>query len=323
MRIDLSLYCFLLPLLGGLLLDLLLGDPQGWPHPVRLFGRMISWCEKRFNRGRHRRLKGAAVSLLLVLSVIFPLILLQLLSETFPLTVVLLNTLLFYFAIAHRELIREASLVEEAVVKGDLPEARKRLSFIVGRDTERLDFRKIRTATLETLAENLSDGVIAPLFYYFIGCIPMMYAYKMINTMDSMIGYKNDRYRDFGRFAARILDDGANWLPARLTAWIMVLLPPSRNGIKILKRDHAKHASPNSGYPEAALAGLLEARFGGPNSYGGRLVEKPYIGDGERELTHGDFCTAVRTNHRVLLLFVLMGLFLKVLVLFAVTAGEG
>ena len=297
----------IIPLAGGLLLDHLLGDPQGWPHPVRLFGRIISWCEKRFNRGNHRRLKGAVVALVLVFSVWFPLALLDHALGLLPRFVLtLIHTFLFYFAIAHRELIKEASLVEEAVEKGDLPEARKRLSFIVGRDTASLDFQKIRTATLETLAENLSDGVIAPLFYYFIGGVPLMYAYKMINTMDSMIGYKNDRYRDFGFFAARILDDGANWLPARLTGWVMVLLPPHRIGIKILKRDHAKHASPNSGYPEAALAGLLDTRFGGPNFYGGRLVEKPYIGDNPRTLTHEDFRTAVRTNHRTLLISTLL-----------------
>ncbi|MDD7559496.1 MAG: adenosylcobinamide-phosphate synthase CbiB [Porphyromonas sp.] len=301
---DFSLYTFFVPMLWGLLLDVLLGDPQGWPHPVRLFGKVIAWCDKAFNRGVHRRRKGTLVAVSLVLLTFGALSLVQVLYLVSPVLLTLVNTLLFYFAIAHRSLIKETSYVEEAVEKGDLPEARRRLGFIVGRDTGALDFHKIRTATLETLAENLSDGVIAPLFFYALGGIPLMYAYKMINTMDSMIGYKSEKYKDFGRFAAVYLDDVANWLPSRLTGWLMVLLPPNKRAIRILKRDHSKHASPNSGYPEAALAGLLDCRFGGPNYYGGRLVDKPYIGTNDRPLSHEDFRTAVRTNHRVLILTV-------------------
>ena len=301
---------FVIPLGGGLLLDALLGDPQGWPHPVRLFGRVIARCDRTFNRGSRRRLKGALVALSLVLLTWVLLFLLEWALRGLPWLLIPLDTLLFYYAIAHRELIREAGQVEEAVEKGDLPEARRRLSFIVGRDTAALDFQKIRTATLETLAENLSDGVIAPLFFYALGGIPLMYAYKMVNTLDSMIGYKNDRYRDFGRFAARYLDDGANWLPARITGWLMVLLPPNPDAVRILLRDHSKHASPNSGYPEAALAGILGCRFGGPNFYGGVLVEKPYIGDNDRPLTHRDFRRTVLSNHLVLLASVLLVLLL-------------
>ena len=302
-----ALLYYFLPLVGGLIMDALLGDPHYLPHPVRLFGKMIAFCEKRWNRGRHRYLKGALVSSGLVFTVFVVLCIIEVfLYRYHPIFLCILNTLLFYYGIAHRELIKEAALVENQVVAGDLSEARRRLSYIVGRDTAGLDFQKIRTAALETLAENLSDGVIAPLFYYAIGGIPLMYAYKMVNTLDSMIGYKNDRYRDFGRFAARCLDDVAGWLPSRLTAWIMVLFPPSRGGIRILLRDHAKHASPNSGYPEAALAGLLDCRFGGPNYYGGQLVEKPYIGDNDRPVTHVDFLKAVRTNNRVLILSVIL-----------------
>lgn len=297
-----TLVAFLIPMIGGILLDALLGDPHFLPHPIRLFGRIISRCDQHFNRGTHRRCKGAIVAIVLVLCTFGILFAFERLHTVAPILVTLFNTILFYYAIAHRSLIKESAYVEDAVVGEDIDEARRRLSHIVGRDTAELSFRKIRTATLETLAENLSDGVIAPLFFYAIGGIPLMYAYKMINTMDSMIGYKNDRYRDFGRFAALYLDDGANYLPSRLTAWLMVLLPANKRAIQILMRDHSKHASPNSGYPEAALAGILDCRFGGPNLYGGKLVEKPYIGDNDRPLTHGDFLRAVSTNHRVLLI---------------------
>lgn len=302
--ISLTVYMFFVPMIGGLILDAIFGDPQGWPHPVRLFGKIISWCDKKFNTGERRQAKGTLVAISLVVLTFMTLSLVQMLYLVSPVLLAVVNTILFYFAIAHKSLIKETSYVEEAVEKGDLQEARRRLSYIVGRDTAALDLHKIRTATLETLAENLSDGVIAPLFFYALGGIPLMYAYKMINTMDSMIGYKSERHRDFGRFAAVYLDDVSNWLPSRLTGWLMVLVPPNKKAIQILKRDHAKHASPNSGYPEAALAGLLDCRFGGPNYYGGRLVEKPYIGNNDRPLTHEDFRTAVCANHRVLILTV-------------------
>ena len=188
------------------------------------------------------------------------------------------QTIFFFFAICPRSLIGEALAVERYVVADDLEGARKRLSWIVGRDTSQLSFAQIRTAVLETLAENLSDGVIAPLFFYALGGVPLMMAYKMINTLDSMIGYKDQRYKDFGYFAARILDDSANYIPSRLTALLMLLVAPSRRAVRTVWCDARKHASPNSGYPESALAGILGVQFGGSNIYHGMLVEKPYIG---------------------------------------------
>lgn len=293
---------FLIPLIAGLLLDALLGDPRWLPHPIRLFGNMIAFCELEFNRGKHRKMKGVFVGLGLVLLVFGVLYGIQILLKELPVAKHIVNTILFFYAISNRSLIAEAMKVEQKVKKGDLPAARKQLSWIVGRDTSQLSFHQIRTATLETLAENLSDGVIAPLFFYAIGGIPLMMAYKMINTLDSMIGYKNDRYKDFGWFSARILDDAANYLPARLTAFFMVLFPPSARGFRFIRKYARKHASPNSGYPESALAGILNCRFGGPNVYHGKVVEKPYIGENNRELTHADVLLAAFANIRVTLI---------------------
>lgn len=297
---------FLLPLLGGLLLDTFIGDPHRLPHPIRLYGSMIAWCDRQFNRGDHRKRKGVLVALGLVSFVFLFLLGLQKILFPYPVALHIINTIFFFYAISNRSLISEAMKVETLVVKGDIPAARKQLSRIVGRDTSRLTAKQIRTATLETLAENLSDGVIAPLFFYALGGIPLMMAYKMVNTMDSMIGYKNEKYCDFGWFAARILDDGANFLPARITALLMVLLPPSGRGFHFIRQYARCHASPNSGYPESALAGILDCRFGGPNIYHGKLVEKPYIGKNDRELTHSDVRRACFINIRVTLITALI-----------------
>ena len=266
------------PLLFGLLLDLLLGDPRWALHPIRLFGKLIAWGERWLNHPPHQKAKGTLLSLVLVLGVWGFFYVVEWLLADYRYALLTWQTIFFFFAICPRSLIGEALAVERYVVADDLEGARKRLSWIVGRDTSQLTFAQIRTAVLETLAENLSDGVIAPLFFYALGGVPLMMAYKMINTLDSMIGYKDQRYKDFGYFAARILDDAANYIPSRLTALLMLLVAPSRRAVRSVWRDARKHASPNSGYPESALAGILGVQFGGPNIYHGMLVEKPYIG---------------------------------------------
>ena len=176
---------------------------------------------------------------------------------------------------------------------------------IVGRDTSELSAQEVRTAALETLAENLSDGVVAPLFWYLLLGVPGMLAYKMVNTLDSMIGYRNERYRRFGCFAAR-LDDVANFIPARLTAFLMVVVSGRLSLLGFVARYGSQHASPNSGYPESALAGILNCRFGGPHNYFGEEVWKPYIGDNERPLTTEDMHTAIRINRRAEGLMILL-----------------
>ena len=282
---------YILPLLIGWLLDLLLGDPSWLPHPVVGFGKMISFGEKRLNKGSHRMLKGALMAIFLI-SFVFAITW----FICYPLTSYfkLFTSILIFFCLAGTTLIREVREVFRAVDRS-LEEGRKQVARIVGRDTSELSAQEIRTAALETLAENLSDGVIAPLFWFAVGGVPAMMAYKMVNTLDSMIGYRTERYKDFGCWAARI-DDVANFIPARLTALLMVLAAGKPQLIGFVWRNGRKHASPNSGYPEAALAGALDCRFGGPHYYFGELFDKPYIGENARELTTADMQKAVRIN---------------------------
>lgn len=287
-----------LPLITAWLLDGLLGDPLWLPHPVVAFGKAIAFFERRLNRGRHRLLKGACMSLSLVAGVyLIACRLFQWVAPFSPGLLFVLQVLLIFYCLAGTTLIREVRLVFRAV-DHSLEEGRAQVARIVGRDTSRLSAQEVRTAALETLAENLSDGVIAPLFWYLLLGVPGMLAYKMVNTLDSMIGYRNERYRRFGCVAAR-LDDVANYIPARLTAFLMVAASGGRLSLLTFVARHGKrHASPNSGYPEAALAGVLDCRFGGPHRYFGEEVWKPYIGTNPRALCTEDMRKAVRINRR-------------------------
>ena len=335
-------------LLIGWLLDLFFGDPQKLPHPVVWFGKMIASCEHSLNKGSHRKLKGALTAISLILFAfafawmlrrvlgIFALFIFDGAREQvyqIPILLYIFDAIAIFYCLAGTTLIREVREVFLALDRS-LEEGRKQVARIVGRDTSELSAQEVRTAALETLAENLSDGVIAPLFWLAILGTPGMLAYKMVNTLDSMIGYKTDRYRDFGCWAAHI-DDIANYIPARLTALLMLLagnfIPllsscvPSvaseqsssgrgadrRGGLSTLRfvRKYARnHASPNSGYPESALAAILDCRFGGPHYYFGQLFDKPYIGTNDRPLTTADMQTAVRINRIAEVLMVLLTL---------------
>lgn len=295
----------IIPLILGFVADILIGDPHWLPHPVRLFGRLISVGEKWLNKGNHRKLKGAMMTAALVSAVfLFLFLLLKVISASFMLWTIIASVFVFY-GLANHSLIKESLLVIKALKKEGIEAGRKRLGFIVGRDTAALNENQVRTAVLETLAENLSDGVIAPLFFYAVGGVPAMLAYKMANTLDSMIGYKNERYKDFGWFAAR-LDDVLNFLPARITAFLMVLLTFSWRGLKFIFKYGRQHASPNSGYPEAALAGILNCRLGGPNYYSGKVVVKPYIGDNNRTVSDADVYKACVINFASAFFFILL-----------------
>lgn len=307
---------YILPLLIGWLLDIILGDPSWLPHPIVGFGKMIAFGEHRLNKGSHRKLKGALMTIFLIVFIFVVVWLIRTaifsLSSPFhlpsislatpflcpsldnPYLLILFDAVLIFYCLAGTTLIREVREVFLALDRS-LEEGRKQVARIVGRDTSELSAQEVRTAALETLAENLSDGVIAPLFWYTILGVPGMLAYKMINTLDSMIGYKTERYRDFGCWAAHI-DDIANYIPARLTALLMVIAAGKPQLVKFVWRNGRKHASPNSGYPEAALAGILNCRFGGPHYYFGELFDKPYIGENARELTTADMQKAVRIN---------------------------
>lgn len=300
-------------LLAGWIMDLLLGDPARLPHPVVGFGRLISAGEKRWNRGRNRGRKGALMTVGLVLGAFivtaFLLWSVRLLSLLLPLwgraaLNVAVEAILIFFCLAGTTLIREVREVFRAVDRS-LEEGRDRVARIVGRDTSGLSAQEVRTAALETLAENLNDGVIAPLFWLAILGLPGMVAYKMINTLDSMIGYRSERYLDFGRFAAR-LDDVAGWVPARLTAFLMLLVAGRLKLLPFVRKYGRAHLSPNSGYPESALAGILDCRFGGPHDYFGEEVVKPYIGENDRELTFVDMKRALRINRAVESVMVLL-----------------
>ena len=297
----------LLSLVLGWMLDLLLGDPVRLPHPIVGFGKMISFGEKRLNRGAHRRFKGAFFALFLIALVFVAThALFAIINATAFLSPLssLLSTLLIFFCLAGTTLIREVRQVFLAL-DSSLEEGRTQVARIVGRDTHDLSAQEVRTAALETLAENLSDGVIAPLFWYMLLGVPGMLAYKMVNTLDSMIGYKTERYKDFGCWAAHI-DDIANYIPARLTALLMVLAAGRPQLVRFVWKNGRNHASPNSGYPEAALAGILNCRFGGPHYYFGQLSPKPYIGTNNRPLDTNDMKKAVRINRMAEILMVLL-----------------
>ena len=279
------------------MLDMLLGDPLWLPHPVVGIGRWIGFWEHRLNQGAHRRLKGG-------LLVIVTLALLYVLAWLLPRW---LAPLLVFFCLAGKTLRREVAMVFTALDRS-LDDGRRQVARIVGRDTEALTAQEVRTAALETLAENLSDGVVAPLFWYALLGVPGMVVYKAVNTFDSMIGYRTVRYCDFGCWAARI-DDVVNFIPARLTALLMLVAGrpwARRSGIPFVLRYGSQHASPNSGWPEAALASILDCRFGGPHDYFGQRVEKPFIGDNPRPLERRDLMVSLRVAWLTEVLAVLM-----------------
>lgn len=279
----------------GWLLDVWLGDPASLPHPIVLFGKMIARGENALNKGQHRQLKGALLAITLVLLVFcVTWLLLKLCAMLSPWLSTALQIILIFFCLAGTTLIREVRQVFIALDRS-LEEGRQQVARIVGRDTTQLTAQEVRKAALETLAENLSDGVIAPMFWYLLLGVPGMMAYKMVNTLDSMIGYHSERYLQFGSFAAR-MDDVANYLPARLTALLMVLSAGKPQLLSFVKQFGRCHASPNSGYPESALAGILDCRFGGPHIYFGEVFDKPYIGTNDRELTTEDMKKAVMIN---------------------------
>ena len=294
-----------IPLIIGFVLDSIFGDPHWLPHPIRLFGNTISYFEKRYNNGENRITKGALLTILLVISTWSIIYLVVNISFINQYIYYATTSIFVFYGLANRSLIVEALKVEKELSTNGILAGRKLLSYIGGRDTSQLSENKIRIAVLETLAENLSDGIIAPLFYYAIGGVPLMLAYKMANTLDSMIGYKSDRYKDFGFFAAKF-DDVVNYIPARITSIIMVVITLSFRGVKFIFKYGSKHASPNAGYPESALAGILNCRFGGPNIYHNKLVDKPYIGTNKRDIYKRDIIKASFINYFTSLVFVIL-----------------
>lgn len=282
-------------ILIGWTADKLLGDPERLPHPVVLFGKLIAAGERRLNHGKHRRMKGAALAVTLIAATFGATAgLIALAGMASPALRTAVEAVMIFYCLAGTTLIKEVKGVF-AALDVSTEQGRKQVSRIVGRDTSQLTDNEIRKAALETLAENLSDGVIAPMFWLLLLGVPGMAAYKMINTLDSMIGYRTERYKRFGTAAARI-DDAANYIPARLTALLMIAVAGKPELLKFVARNGKKHASPNSGYPEAALAGILNCRFGGGHYYFNEYFDKPFIGDNDRQLTKNDLRKAVTVN---------------------------
>lgn len=286
----------------GLIIDFMIGDPKWLHHPVCLIGNLIGWLEKRIRATLPKTSMGELaggiieVSIVCLICLVVPYIIIFVLYTYLWWAGFLLETFWCYQLLAARSLKDESMKVYTALKEGTIEDARYAVSMIVGRDTESLDNEGVTKATVETIAESTSDGIIAPAFYMVIGGVPLMFLYKAINTMDSMLGYKNDKYLYFGRCAAK-LDDVANFIPARLAGCFMVLVSglvgfDRANAAKIFKRDRRNHASPNSAHTESAMAGALCIQLAGNAYYFGKLYEKPTIGDGIRGIQAEDIANA-------------------------------
>lgn len=310
---------------AGFVLDCILGDPYCFPHPVKFMGKLIGFLENHYLGEKNRepksgegelgemtepskeltpefkREKGRLTVLLVLFCTVFCVDILIVGGYLIhPILGCVIETILTYQALAAKCLFTESMKVYKALKNGTIEEARKAVAMIVGRDTDALDEAGVTRAAVETVAENTSDGVIAPMLYLAIGGPILGLLYKAVNTMDSMIGYKNDRYLDFGRTAAK-LDDVVNYVPARISAWLMIFSCHflgnhfiASEAKRIYLRDHAKHSSPNSAHTESACAGALGIQLGGEASYFGKVVQKPTMGDGRRKIMPEDIRLANR-----------------------------
>lgn len=299
-------------LIVAVILDFLIGDPYNFPHPVKLMGKIIE-LEERFVRKYFRsktelKIAGLFIVIINILLGFFPIYLILNIIKVNKILYNLVSIYLIYTCIAAKGLSNEANKVLNKL-DSSVEEARVQLSYIVGRDTQNLDEDEIIKATIETVAENTSDGVIAPLFYIVLLGVPGGFVYKFVNTMDSMLGYKNDKYMDLGFFPAKT-DDLFNLIPSRLTAMLMNISSIRRfnmkMGFKILMRDKRNHKSPNSGYPESAVAGLLGIQLGGSSYYHGVLVEKPAIGDKEVDIDKTHISNTIEIMYRTLISFLFL-----------------
>mgnify|MGYP000912077673 FL=1 len=280
-------------------LDLIFGDPQNVVHPVQVIGKIISAGEKVLLRKKYKFLAGAVLNIFTV-SITYTSM--YLISKSVKISVffMIIEIYLMYTIFSINSLAREGNRVYRILKEGDIEKARKDLSYLVSRDTETMDEKMIIRSTMETISENTVDGIVAPMFYMFLGGMPLAMAYKAINTLDSMVGYKNEKYMDFGKFSAKV-DDAANFIPARITGILIVLASmilgyDYKNSLKIFIRDRKNHSSPNSAHSEASVAGALGVQFGGKVSYFGKEIDKPTIGDKIKDFELED----IRKNIRIM-----------------------
>lgn len=298
-------------LIGGLLFDRLIGDPRVSWHPVALIGQYISWIQgmvlKEHDLPQRKKINGllllAFVSMTIYVCVEYVVVQAH---AYFGNWAILLEMLLVSFTITPTSLARDGKELYALLQDSNLPKARERVGWIVGRDTQNLNETEITRATVETIAENITDGIIAPLFFAMLGGAPLAFFYRAVNTLDSMVGYKNDKYMDFGMPSARF-DDLCNYIPARITGWLIVVAAYILNydyqqSTSVMLRDAKLHPSPNSGWPEAAVAGALGVRLGGVNYYFGRESFRTYMGNKRQELQAEDINRVIKIMYMVSLL---------------------
>lgn len=307
----------LIDLILAVMLDLLIGDPHWFPHPVIYIGKFISKLDKLGRKlcKTHKQIKafgGIIVVTIALSSFLLPFIILQICKDIFWLYHIL-NIILLWTTIAARSLHKEGKKVYDSLARNDIEDARVKLSYIVGRDTKSLSKDEIVRADVETIAENTADGVIAPILYAILGGAPLAMMYKGINTMDSMLGYMNEKYKHIGFFPAKT-DDVFNFIPARITGFLVCLSAPLVGGnikesIKVMIRDRKNHKSPNCAYPEGAAAGAMGVQLGGTNIYFGEKIYKPTIGNKLKELDE---------EHIIATIKLMYGAMFYLLILFAI-----
>ncbi len=316
----------LIAFLIGFILDLIIGDPYWLPHPVRAIGKCISFYEKKLTGNwenpkelsrRQKRIRGIIMVMLVVITteffVAFVLFIAKILSEKIhPAIGIGTEAIMTFQLLATKCLKVESTKVYDELQKGNIVAARKAVSMIVGRDTEKLSDIEVTKAAVETVAENTSDGIIAPMLFLAAGGPVFGFFYKCVNTMDSMIGYKNERYMDFGRFAAKT-DDVLNFIPARLSAWLMIFSCifldrkySAGNAKRIYLRDRFRHESPNAAHTESVCAGALGIQLAGPAYYEGKIEQKEFLGDAEREIEYSDICRANALSYGTAIICVIL-----------------
>lgn len=313
-------FIYALPMLVGFVIDIFIGDPYNFPHPIRAIGTLIAKLEK-FVRSRFKNLRKGGVFLALTVLIVSTLIPLAVLFLCYKINIYLglaAESVMCWQLVAARCLQKESMKVCRAVEEKDIEKARQAVSMIVGRDTDVLDETGIVKAAVETVAENTSDGVTAPIMYIALGGAPLGFFYKAANTMDSMIGYTNEKYIDIGRFAAK-LDDVLNFIPSRLTALVMIISAyllgaDGKNAARIWKRDRRKHASPNSAQTESVCAGALNIRLAGDAYYFGELHKKEFIGDDIRTPESEDIRRANRLMYCTSVIVLIVGAALRTVI---------